>query len=204
MAFGDRAFGSWTAASACVFALRVALGVSLGSAAWALPVVYQSPADDGFDPGTPFALSGAPTESLYLYVDSGPLATTVGSPCVDGTGDELCAYRFCVQTSDTVGVVDFLPEAGRDIVWRTSATELCATGGQAMVGELGPIRVGELILTSTGDGDAQIVEGEVVNASLTLDGVPLRVLAVPEPGVPLQLAIGILFLFVVSRWRHAP
>jgi len=175
----------------------------LGSAAGAVPVVYQSPADDGVDPGTPFALSGAPTESLYLYVDSGPLASVVGAPCVDGTGDEVCAYRFCVETSDTVGVVDFLPEAGSDIVWRISPTELCATGGKATVGELGPIRVGELILSSTEGGDAQIVEGEVVSASLTLDGVPLRVLAVPEPRRPLQLAAGLLFLCVVSRWRRS-
>ena len=74
-----RASGSRRAACACVFALPVAIGVGLGSAAGAVPVVYQSPADDGVDPGTPFALSGAPTESLYLYVDSGPLASVVGA-----------------------------------------------------------------------------------------------------------------------------
>lgn len=189
------------AARAC--ASCVAIVVGLASAALAQPVVYQSPADDGVDPGVPFVLSGDPAESVYLYVDSGPDASATGTPCVDGTGDELCAYRFCVATSDSVGVVDFLPEAGSDIVWRATSTELCATGGDAIVGELGPVRVGELILSSTAGGDAQVVEGEGVGASLTLDAVPVRVLAVPEPGGSLQLASGIAGLFALARRRRS-
>ena len=174
----------------------------IAGTAGAAGVVYHSPGDDGTDPGMPVVFSGLPGESLYLYADAGAVPTAVGTACLDGSGDEICAYRFCVEISDFVTIDAFYPDAAQDVVADVSATHLCTTGGNALGGELGPFRIGELVITATGDGSVEVVEGKVVRADLTLDGVAPRVLAVPEPSFAVQLGVGVGFLIAVARRRE--
>jgi lysophospholipase L1-like esterase len=175
--------------------------VLFASSAFAAPVVYHSPGDDGVDPGLPVSVS-EPTDSLFLYVDAGPLVSGAGTPCFDGNGDELCAFRFCLETSDFVSVASFDPDPARDLVWTASLSQLCATGGDAVTGELGPIRIGEVVLGVAGSGMAEIVEGKGVGAGLSLEDVPPRVLALPEPSRAWQLGAGLVFLLALGRLRR--
>jgi hypothetical protein len=174
-----------------------------GSAGGA-PVVYHSPNDDGLDPGAPVFLTGAPFESLFLYADAGPLYSTLGEVCLDGNGDELCAWVFRLGTSGTISIYDFVPDSGQDIVWTATSNELSAQGGDAEVGELGPIRLGELILqvAGAGGGQAEIFEGYAVSAQLTLETVSPRVVALPEPSFLLQICAGVGFLLALDRRRR--
>lgn len=181
--------------------MSLLLGVLVAGAAAATGVVYHSPGDDGADPGLPVELAGLPLESLYLYADAGPLTTAVGSACLDGDGDEICAYRFCIETQDLVSILAFDADPAQDVVSNLAATRLCASGGDATLGQLGPVRIGELVVAASGAGTVEVVEGRVVAADLTLGSVAPRVLAVPEPGLGVQLGVGLGFLAVVGRRR---
>ena len=162
-------------------------------------IIYHSPADDGVDPGAPVPLS--PAQSFFLYADAGPISTGLGTPCFDGNGDEICAYRFCIETTGAVGIVSFVPDPAQDLVVSSDATRICATGGNALDGELGPLRIGELQVAVTGAGTVALTEGDAVAADLTLGAVTPRLL--PEPGSVWQLAAGIAFLGLARARRQA-
>jgi hypothetical protein len=168
----------------------------------ATPSLFHSPLDDGVNPGAPPVLSGSPTETLYLYLDAGPSATGVGVACVDGDGDELCQWELGLAISGDASVASFTPDAGQDIVWASSGGALDATGGKATVGELGPIRIGELEVSITGGAwSANVAGGSIVDAGFALDGVHTGTIAMPEPGLSLQLLAGGAALLVLARRR---
>lgn len=189
--------------SRCALAWLIVLAClpSLATSALAgVPALYHSPADDGSPaPSTPVE-PGAPTVTLFLYMDAGNAPSSVGTPCVDGEGDELCGWKIGLRVSGSASIQAFLPDAGQDVVVNASAQALVATGGDAVAGELGPIRLGELQLAvPASDWSVSLVGGQAIDASFGLVGLPGSPVAVPEPGVSCALAAGALALLVLSR-----
>jgi hypothetical protein len=166
-------------------------------------VVYHSIADDGVAPGSTPILPGLPDETLYLYLDGGAVVSA-GTPCVDGDGDEVCAWEFVLAIEGSASLAAFVPDGQQDIVWSSSASELRATGGNAKVGELGPIRIGEVQLdVSAQNWSATLEIGSAVGADFALEDIDEEVVALPEPGFLLQLGCGVLFLSFVAGRRGA-
>ncbi|MGD8397120.1 MAG: hypothetical protein PVF43_16750, partial [Candidatus Eiseniibacteriota bacterium] len=77
-----------------VTALLAPLLLLISAAAGAQVVVYHSPDDDGVNPGVPLQLPVGPWESLFLYVDAGPVGSSGGSiACFNGDGNEMCGFQ---------------------------------------------------------------------------------------------------------------
>ena len=182
----------------------LALWIILASNATAgVPVLFHSVADDGVAPGATPVLPGSPSENLYLYLDGGSVASGVGSPCVDGDGDEVCAWEFALLVSGPASVQTFLPDPGRDVVWQAGNLTLNATAGNAILGELGPIRIGEVVLDVSGTGwSVEMVAGTAVDAGFALTTIPGGVLAVPEPMTGLLWVPGLILLAGLVRLRQ--
>jgi len=178
----------------------------VSQAAGAPPTVFHSPLDDGVAPAQTPIVAGSPSAQLYLYVDAGPGASGVGTPCVDGDGDEICAWEFELLTSGDVSVQSFLPDPGRDVVWALGATNLNATGGDAVAGELGPLRVGEVVLAVSGPvWGVDLNAGSAVDATFALAPMTPGAVAVPEPGAGLLWwAGGAALLAMARRKRRLP
>ena len=168
-----------------------------------VPVLFHSVADDGVAPGATPVLPGSPSENLYLYLDGGSVASGVGSPCVDGDGDEVCAWEFALLVSGPASVQTFLPDPGQDVVWQAGNLTLNATAGNAILGELGSIRIGEVVLDVSGTGwSVEMVAGTAVDASFALTTIPGAVLAVPEPMSGLLWVSGLILLAGLVRLRQ--
>ena len=168
-----------------------------------VPFVYHSVFDDGVPPASVPVEMGSPGVTLFLYLDAGALASGVGTPCSDGEGDELCGWEFVVQTSGSATVLGFVADPIQDIVARTDPGEFAATGGDAVVGELGPIRLGELNLDVTGnDWSVSVSAGTAIDASFGLTNIQQGLIAVPEPASFAQMAAGLLFLVGLSFGRR--
>jgi hypothetical protein len=173
-----------------------------GPALGGVPVLFVSPLDDGANPGPPPVLPGSPSESLYLYLDAGASPTGVGTACEDGDGDELCQWEFVVQLSGAATVSNFVADPAQDIVWNSNTSTLAATGGKAVVGELGPVRLGELQIGVAGPGwTADVTAGNVVDAAFTTDSLTTGTIALPEPGFAIQWTGGLATLLGLSRRR---
>ncbi len=175
----------------------------LASSAFAgVPVLYHSPADDGARPTSTPVEPGTPAVTLFLYLDPGNLPSIGGSPCVDGDGDELCGWKLDLQVSGSASVQAFLPDAAQDVVAKTTSQGVVATGGDAIAGELGPIRLGELALdVVANDWSVSLGRGSAVDASFGLMELPPAPIAVPEPGADSALVAGAIALLGVSRVR---
>ena len=176
-----------------------------GAARAGIAHVYHSPADDGVPPASVPIESGGPMVTLFLYVDAGATATTTGTPCVDGDGDELCAFEFRLQTGGDAAIEGFVPDPGVDVVQRTSANEFAVVGGDAIDGTPGPIRVGALDLT-VGSPAWNVVlgSGSSIDAGFTLTPIDAATLAAPEPIGPAPGALAVLLLlYLAARRRRA-
>ena len=164
------------------------------------PAVYHSVDDDGVPPSSPPILPGSPPVTLFLYLDAGGSISSEGVPCVDGEGDELCGWEFVLRATGSVAIQDFVADPSQDVVARTGSGEFAATGGDAIVGELGPIRLGELRLAPSGnDWSISLAEGTAIDASFGLGSLPAGVIAAPEPELASQLGAGLLLLLVLGR-----
>ena len=167
------------------------------------PVLFHSVNDDGVAPtGIPQEL-GMPMVTLFLYLDAGATSTTAGTACVDGNGDELCAWEWVLLTNGGASIQGFVPDPGQNVVSRVSATELAGIGGDAVAGELGPIRLGEVDLNITAPAwSVSLQTGTAVTAAFNLTNIPSTEIAVPEPGFSYAVAAGIMFLGLTSRTRR--
>lgn len=188
-----------------VFAGLILAGVVCiaASALADVPVLYHSPGDDGTRPTSTPVEPGTPGVTLFLYLDPGALPSSAGTPCVDGDGDELCGWRFALQVSGSASIQSFLPDASQDVVAKTNAQSLLATGGDAVAGELGPIRIGELQLdVPAQDWSVALTQGSAVDAAFDLVDLSPAFVAVPEPDVASGLAAGALSLLGVATVRR--
>lgn len=170
-----------------------------------VPVLFVSPLDDGVDPGAPPVLTGSPSESLYLYLDAGGSPTATGTPCVDGDGDELCQWELVVDVGGGASPTAFVADPAQDIVWNLSGTSFAATGGRATVGELGPIRLGELQLAVAGPSwTADVATGSVVDAAFGTAPLSTGTIALPEPGAAAATTAGCAALLALYGLRRKP
>ena len=167
------------------------------------PMLYHSANDDGVAAtGIPQEL-GLPMVTLFLYLDAGAASTATGTTCVDGDGDELCGWEWALLVNGGADIQGFVPDPAQDIVSRTSATELAGIGGNAVAGQLGPIRLGEVDLNITAPAwSVSMQTGTAVTAAFTLTNIPSTEIAVPEPGFAAALGSGCMILGLLARPRR--
>jgi Carboxypeptidase regulatory-like domain/Dockerin type I domain len=193
--------------TACVF-LSILLAtaaslVVLPGIAWSdVPVVYHSPNDDGVPLTAPLDVLPGSSNILYLYIDGG----NNGSPeirCATGTGDETCFWNVVLRGAASVTIADFTPNAGIVHYLDPSGVTIGINGGDPWRGDLGPRRIGELVIDGGAYGGAlELVSGESVNSGLGVDAlVPVNI--VPEPATGLSLSFGGLLLGAMVRRRAA-
>ncbi len=166
---------------------------------------YHSPADDGLPPSSLPIEPGVPMVTLFLYVDAGPVPTVTGTPCVDGDGDELCAFEFTVQASGDATIQAFVPDANVDLVHRTRPDDFAVVGSEAVGGAAGPVRIGALDLNVTSRSwSLSIGAGTSVDAGFTLTPIGSTAIAAPEPSGLAPAACAVALLAGFARRRRRP
>lgn len=173
----------------------------LAQSAGASVQVFHSPNDDGLPAagGVPLLAPDA-THVLHLYMDGGSTPSSQGA-CENGGGDEICAYRVEVIPDGQVTLDQFtgVPNSRRHI----EPAYLSFGWGNAITGDLGPTKLGDLTVTAGPDGGVEILAGEVVRADLSADTVlQTDLIAIPEPAVSLALLAGVPLLAGLSARRR--
>jgi hypothetical protein len=149
-------------------------------------------------------------QPIYLHLETGPTPSDTGAGqeiCLDGTGDELCAWQADVVATGSFSFQAFTPDPtlAASLRWQVVSPTLFrvnrthATAG----GDFGVVRIGELSVDVGASGAAFVgTSSQAASAalgSLTLDG---DLIAVPEPGAFSQWATGALFLAAASQMRR--
>lgn len=187
-------------AAALVCSLAPALLSATPSSA-APPPLYHSPADDGASGGTPFVIPAGQPVTLHLYLGVGASASTA-DPCHQGDGDEVCGYRLRLVGSG-IDLQSFTP-AEPDLLYNLSSGQLDLTGGDFQTGELGPTKLGDLLIEGPSEGGTlDLALGQFVSTQLTREDsiVPQTLVLLPEPGTAMGLAAGAALLLLLRRRR---
>ena len=162
--------------------------------------VYHSPDDSGTNVGT-VILSGSGTTTLHLYMDGGAVALGGSNPCCAGQGNEILGWDFQLGAAAALTIDSVIP-LGDVIVSQTPAL-LSMNGGDFKIGDLGPTKIADVDVQTTGDGFLWLIFGQVVGPSLDLQDVDsAAIVAVPEPSIGLLLlcgAIGMAGLAAIKR-----
>ena len=179
-----------------VGAALLAVSSLIAGAAHAQNMVYHSPGDDGVNPGTPLILDVGPDESLFIWLTTGDQESDAGTePCNDGNGRELCGYSVTIDAAGSGTVIrDFDPEPGVEWFLSGGNKRLSANGTFSLTGRSGPVRVGELTVSSSEPvGVVMVMGGQAVVADLSIENLPMVTIAntpVPEPtGIAVWLVI---------------
>ena len=185
--------------------LLVAAGLAWTGAASADIAVYHSPDDSGTDLG-PVTLPATGTSTLHLYIDPGSQSSGPGNdPCCAGQGDEILGWdlRFYGAEGLTVGSVDPVEP---DATLNRTPTSLLINGGDFRSGDLGPTKVADVEVITSGGGFLALLFGQVVGPSLALETLePKPIVSVPEPGLGTLLlfgSIGLTRLRTRRPWRR--
>ncbi len=185
-----------------VRAWKLCLALLLAPPAGAAPpAVYHSPNDDGISGGMPAVVAPGTGVSLHLYLGVGSTPSTA-DPCRQGDGDELCGHRVQLTGSD-VAFQSFTP-ADPDLVFNLGSGALWVTGGAFQTGELGPTKLGDLVVDAlAGDGSVDLALGEFVNTQLVKETAttPVTIVQLPEPGTVAGLAACATLLLLLNRHR---
>ena len=102
--------------------LRILFCLALAAPSSAETAVYHSPNDDGAPGPTLVPPSG--TQSVYLYVDGGAVASAGGTACDEGQGDEVCGFDLEITPQFGLTFGAFNAEVGADLVVNFDATSL--------------------------------------------------------------------------------
>lgn len=175
--------------------------VLLPSVAWSnVPVVYHSPLDDGVPLAAPLDIPPGSSHTLYLYLDGGSEASSE-IRCATGTGDESCFWNLLLQGAGSVTIAGFTPNPGILHYLAPSGVSIGLNGGDPWRGDLGPQRIGELVIDGGAFGGAlELVSGASVSSNLSVDTmVPTNI--VPEPATGVSLGVGALLAGVLGRRR---
>lgn len=175
--------------------------VTSPTAAWSdVPVVYHSPNDDGIPLAAPFDVVPGSSHTLYLYIDGGSDGSTE-IRCATGTGDETCFWNVLLQGAASVTITGFTPNTGIVHYLDPSGVTIGINGGDPWRGDLGPRRIGEMLIDGGAYGGAlELVSGQSVNSSLGVDAL-VSTNIVPEPATGLSLGFGGMLLAGMGRRR---
>jgi hypothetical protein len=167
--------------------------LSITVAAFAQDVaVYHSPDDSGTNVGT-VILPSSGTTTLHLYMDGGAIESSGTSPCCAGEGDEILGWDF--ELGATAGLTIESATPLGDVTVNQTSTLLSLNGGDFKIGDLGPTKIAEVDVQTTGDGSLSLIFGQVVGPSLDLQDVDATtIVVVPEPSVGMLLMCGVLGL----------
>jgi hypothetical protein len=191
-----------------LLALSVFLGLGLAHAA---PIVYDSTAG----PGNSKLLVVGPVV-LDILITPGTVANSVGTVCVDGNGDELCAADVEIEiTGDQGPITGFSPAGG--IIFEPdpvlpgtkklrlnllqSVTPPAVSPPQA----LGILSVDILAGASSANPVKVFVSGQAVNAGGTIKEIASVFIAAteaPEPSGIVLLLSGALGVLALNRLRN--
>ncbi len=172
---------------------------------WGVPAtatqVFHSPNDNGLPAaGTPTIATGG-VQSVFLYIDGGASASAANTACDTGAGSEVCGYTLTMSGLTGLTLVGFTPDGGANLLHDTNALEFRVNGLDSQTPTPGPKRIGELTVNAVAGGSLELSSGEVIGADLSSETlVSGEIVAVPEPGVLVQLASGVLLLrYLASR-----
>lgn len=168
------------------------LGLLAASAAGATPpTVFLSPNDDGVAAGDTMSVPIAGDGTLHLYFSTGGVASTTGTPCIDGDGDEVCAVDVTIDQAGDASLLSFTP-AG-NVVFALSANRLRLNAGNPLSGDLGVVKLGDLVVDTSQAGIVELDASFGVSAAQVKESGNTGFLAtVPEPGLGLGVAMGSL------------
>jgi hypothetical protein len=143
--------------------------------------VYHSN-DGGVTPSVAQIPTGGSTV-LHLYFNHGTAPGT-GTPCLDGTGEQVCGWDIHFSTTGSVmfepGDPNTAPVA--NVVWNVQPTLIKANGGDPENGESGPTKFADVAVSSTGPGSVELTGKHFVGASLALGTVAFDVIGLTGPG----------------------
>jgi hypothetical protein len=162
--------------------------------------VYHSPDDSGTNVGlVDIASSG--TTTLHIYMDGGTVASAGPDPCCTGQGDEILGWDFSLGAADGLSIGAAAPLG--DVIVNQSPTLLSMNGGDFQVGDLGPTKIADVDVQTTGNGSLSLIFGQVVGPSLGIENVdPMTIVGVPEPSVGLLLIVGVAGLAGIAPRSH--
>jgi hypothetical protein len=167
--------------------------------------VFHSPNDNGLPAGGTPTVPGGGVQSVFLYIDGGASPSTIDTACDTGTGSEVCGYTLTLTGLTGLTLVGFTPDGGANLLHDLTALEFRVNGLDATAPTPGPKRIGELTVNAVAGGSLELTLGEVIGADLSSETLASgEVVAVPEPGVLVQLAAGVLLLRCLGSRRARP
>lgn len=141
-------------------------------------------------------------QSVYLWVDGGAVASSGGTVCNVGTGDEVCGYTIELTGLNGLTLSSFAGDAGANLLVNFSAGSMKVNGLDTQSPTAGPHRIGELFVNAVGGGEVELSSGEVIGADLSSEALAsATVVTVPEPSQLALLASGIGLLLTLARRR---
>jgi hypothetical protein len=175
--------------------------------AWVVPTasaaqVFHSPADDGVPPSGQPSVDEGGVRSVFLYIDGGAIASSAGSTCDAGQGDEVCGYSLTLTGLGGLTIDAFNADGGANLLVNESAGSIVINGLDPVAPTPGPKRIGELRVNAATGGSVELTAGEVIGADLGSEILtPGTVVTVPEPGGALALVSGLALLRALARRR---
>jgi cysteine-rich repeat protein len=97
---------------------------------------------------TPANLPLATATSFDLCVQNWPPDSGSGTPCIDGTGAQVCALKQRYVGNGALTIVNFTPAAGFRA--RRDGNTVIVVGGDPIASQSGGIRLGQLVLSGQG------------------------------------------------------
>ncbi len=183
----------------CVSLFIILLAPTLASAQ-----IYHSPGDDGQPAAGPPTVAEGGVQPVYLYVSAGTTASSAGTACDTGTGNEVCGIEVLLTATTGLTFVGFTPDGAADVVTNLSATSFMLGALDTQAPTPGPTRLGVLQVNAVSGGGVDIESGEWVGADLSSTTIaPDTLVSVPEPGEVALLVAGLGLLLGLARRRDA-
>jgi hypothetical protein len=143
--------------------------------------VYHSN-DGGATVASPVTVPIGGSATLHLYYRNPGGASAPNSVCETGTGAEICGWdlRFLATGGIATDANGFVPTG--DVVFKRTSGQLNANGGDAINGQSGNVKIGDVAISATGPGTFHLANGSYVTAALGLGTAGTTLLAVTAAG----------------------
>ena len=111
-------------------------------------------------------INGGPVVLSLFYQTDANTPSAPQTPCLNGSGSEVCGWDIYVAGSGGMVLQSFTPAAGADVVGNISGNVLRANGGDPINGETGAHPIGSLTVAATAAGSVTVSGNLYVTASL--------------------------------------